>query len=319
MKEFLYKYCIPTAKFKIFDNPKDAISYVEKENKPFVVKTDGLASGKGAIVGKNVEETLNAIQRIMIKKEFGDAGNKIVVEDVLTGIEVSVFIVTDGKNYKWLGTAQDHKRVYDFDEGPNTGGMGSYSPVPFINENIKYVIEENIIKNTINGLRKENAVYKGILYIGLMITEFGPAVLEYNVRFGDPEAQSILPLLETDFVEIANAVIDERLFNLNIKHYNGYCCSVVMASEGYPGSYSKGYEITGDLDDESNVFVFHAGTKKLNSKYFTDGGRVLCVSALGRTLKEAIDNSYSKIYKIHFTGAHYRKDIGYKGLTYSNK
>jgi phosphoribosylamine--glycine ligase len=316
LKEFLDKYSIPTAKFKIFSDSEEAIYFVTKSNKPFVVKTDGLAAGKGSIVCKTVDETLEAIRRIMIKKEFGDAGNKIIVEDVLSGIELSVFIVTDGRDYKWLATAQDHKRIYDNDEGPNTGGMGAYSPVPFLDEKTRFIIEENIIKPTISGMQKEGAPYKGILYLGLMLTDFGPVVIEYNVRLGDPEAQAILPLLKTDFVELALATIEGKLNEIKLDFYPGYSTCVVIASGGYPGPFRKGYEIKGDLNDENDIFVFHAGTRLENGKFYTNGGRVLAITARGHTLRESIEKAYQKIEKIYFENMHYRKDIGKKGLNF---
>ncbi len=314
LKDFLHRYSIPTAKFAIFHHPEDAFNFVEKAGKPFVVKTDGLAAGKGAIVCKTVEETLNAIKRIMVNKEFGSAGDKIVIEDILSGVEVSVFVVADGKNYKWLAVAQDHKRVFDNDEGPNTGGMGAFAPVPFLDEQTRKIIEENIIKPTIKGMEREGAPYKGILYFGLMLTNSGPAVIEYNIRFGDPEAEAVLPLLKTDFVEIALATLNGKLNELKIDFYPGYCNCVVLASGGYPGNYKKGYEITGDLEDRKDSIVFHAGTIYDEGKFYTSGGRVLCVSALGQTLKEAIKKSYERVEKIYFKDMHYRKDIGQKGL-----
>jgi phosphoribosylamine--glycine ligase len=320
MKEFMARHSIPTARFKIFDKPDEAIEFVYKENRPFVVKTDGLAAGKGAIVAKNIEDTVVAIRRMLVSREFGEAGDRIIIEDFLEGEEVSVFIITDGINYKWLASAQDHKRIYDNDEGPNTGGMGAYAPAPFLNDDLKRVIDNNIIKPTINGMRSEGYPYTGILYIGLMLTKSGPAVVEYNVRLGDPEAQVVLPLISTDFIEIASAALSGKLDELNVKYYDGYCCGVVMSSEGYPGAYKKGWEIGGNLNDEGGKFVFHAGTKILpDGRLVTDGGRVLCVSALGKTLVEAIDSAYDKAGEIHFNGAFYRRDIGKKGLKFLNK
>lgn len=315
MKDFMAKYMIPTASFKIFTNAEDAIRYVRSQNRPFVVKTDGLAAGKGAIVNTTVEETLQAINTIMIKREFGSAGDKVIVEDLLTGVEASVFIVTDGKDFVWLASAQDHKRIFDNDRGPNTGGMGAYAPAPFITDLQKKIIIDNIIKPTLSGLQKEGCPYTGILYIGLMMTPSGPSVIEYNARLGDPEAQVVLPLVKTDIVDIAQAVVRGDLKNLKVELDPGYCAGVVAASGGYPGNYEKGKAIEGDLRDESRSFVFHAGTK-LNAEgsLVTDGGRVLCVSALGKTLPEALELAYAKIGKIRFEGMHYRKDIGKKGL-----
>ena len=317
MKEFLAKYRIPTAKFKVFTDAEEAMKYVETENRAFVVKTDGLAAGKGAIVNKTIRETQNAIFRIMTKKEFGDAGNTIVVEDILEGTEVSVFIVTDGKDYRYLSSAQDHKRIFDNDEGPNTGGMGAYAPTPFIDENLHRIIGENIIAPTIKGLQSEGTPYRGILYIGLMLTKNGPTVLEYNARLGDPEAQVILPLLKTDFLKLCESVVDNMLYDLIVETYDGFCAGVVMAAGGYPDTYEKGKPITGDLTDSNDCFVFHAGSKR-NEKgeTVTSGGRVLCVSALGKTLSDAIDNAYDKVDKIRFDGMQFRKDIGQKGIDY---
>lgn len=316
MKDFLSRYNIPTANYRVFSDPYMAIDYVREQNRPFVVKTDGLASGKGAIVNKTVDDTLSAIKRIMISKEFGAAGDSIVVEDILTGTEVSVFIASDGKDFKWLASAQDHKRIFDNDEGPNTGGMGAYAPAPFVTEAMKAIITDNIIKPTIRGLQKEGAPYTGILYIGLMITQSGPTVIEYNVRLGDPEAQVVLPLIRTDFLDIVAACMNSYLSSLKLDYYPGYCAGVVMASAGYPGKYVTGIEIVGDLSDTDNTYVFHAGTKRSldGTSLYTDGGRVLCVSAIGVTLREAIDRAYSRVKKIYFEGASFRRDIGFRGL-----
>ncbi|OHD57114.1 MAG: phosphoribosylamine--glycine ligase [Spirochaetes bacterium GWF1_51_8] len=315
MKEFLARNTIPTARFRIFDDPKAAVEYVAGAGKPFVVKTDGLAAGKGAIVNKTVQETLDSINRIMVKREFGDAGNRIVVEDLLEGEEVSVFILTDGKDYRWLASAQDHKRIFDGDEGPNTGGMGAYAPVPFLDSVTRTMIEENIIKPTVAGMAKEGNPYTGILYFGLMLTPSGPSVIEYNVRLGDPEAQVILPLLETDFLTAVWACMHEELSRLTFGYYDGYCTGVVIAAEGYPDSYRKGDPLAGSFGDETNCFVFHAGTKALSDgRVVTNGGRVLCVSALGTTLEQSIRRAYEKAAKIDFAGKYYRKDIGAKGL-----
>jgi len=316
LKDFLNKYSIPTARFKIFSHPEDAITFVERTNKPYVVKTDGLAAGKGAIVCNTVEETLKAINRIMIDKEFGTAGNKIIVEDLLSGIEISVFIVSDGNDYRWLATAQDHKRVFDNDKGPNTGGMGAYAPVPFLDDQTRRIIEENIIKPTIRGMQREGCPYTGILYLGLMLTSSGPTVIEYNIRFGDPEAQAILPLLKTDFLDIVNATMQKNLHELKLEFIPGYCTCVVLASGGYPQSYKKGYEIKGDLKDSDDVYVFHAGTILEKNSFFTNGGRVLCISAIGNTLESSREKVYEKIDKISFTDMHFRTDIGLKGLLF---
>ncbi len=320
MKEFLARYNIPTARFRVFDNAPDALRFVRDQKRPFVVKTDGLAAGKGAIVNKTVEETLQAIERILVKQEFGRAGERIVVEDLLDGTEVSVFVATDGRDFRWIGSAQDHKRIFDNDEGPNTGGMGAYAPAPFLNERTREIIVENIIKPTIAGMAKEGAPYEGILYLGLMLTKSGPMVIEYNVRWGDPEAEAVIPLLKTDFVEIAECVAEGRLHSLEVELFSGFCCSVVLASKGYPGPYEKGHLVTGDFEDDRERFVFHAGTRQLSDgRVATTGGRVLCVSALGGSLQDAVDNAYDKVRGIRFEGMQYRKDIGAKGLKYFEK
>jgi phosphoribosylamine--glycine ligase len=315
MKEFMQRNSIPTAGFRIFHSPDEAIDYVKEQNKPFVVKTDGLAAGKGALVCKTMEETLDAIEKIMVRKEFGNAGDKVVLEELLEGEEVSVFVLSDGSDFIWLASAQDHKRVFDNDLGPNTGGMGAYAPTPFIDEELKEIITDSIVEPTISGMQREGSPYCGILYVGLMLTKDGPKVIEYNARFGDPEAEVVLPLLKTDFVDIALRAVGSQLTSLNCEFESGFCTGIVIASKGYPDSYRKGFAISGDLNDEKDVFVFHAGTKKLpDGKIVTDGGRVFCVTALGSSLEESIKKAYLKAENIHFEGAFYRKDIGAKGL-----
>lgn len=315
MKEFMDRHGIPTAKFRVFSDAEEAYDFVRKEDRPFVVKTDGLAAGKGALVNFTVQDTLHSIRRILVDREFGESGDKIVVEDLLEGMEVSVFILTDGVNFKWLASAQDHKRIFDDDKGPNTGGMGAYAPAAFLTEDMKQRIIENIVRPTIDGMRKDGNPYEGFLYVGLMLTKSGPVVIEYNVRLGDPEAQVVLPLLKTDLARLCLSVCDNRLEELTLETYPGFCAGVVMASGGYPGKYEKGFEITGNLKDEEDRVVFHAGTKRDGSgKLFTNGGRVLCVSALAPSLKEAIDKAYAKVMGIDFEKKHYRHDIGAKGL-----
>ncbi|URA09995.1 phosphoribosylamine--glycine ligase [Thermospira aquatica] len=315
MKEFLARHGIPTAYFQVFSRPEDAYRYVEKQNRAFVVKTDGLAAGKGVTVARTKDETMDAIRRMMVDREFGDAGNRIILEDRLDGVEVSVFVVSDGKHFHWLASAQDHKRLLDNDEGPNTGGMGAYAPVPFLDQKMKEIITLNIIEPTIMGLKKEGYPYTGVLYFGLMLTQYGPSVLEYNVRFGDPEAQVILPLMKTSFLDLACATVEEKLHEFQIDFYPGYCVTVVLASEGYPGAYKKGVPIKGDLSTEVDCLVFHAGTKLVApGQWVTSGGRVLCVTAISSTLSRAIDRAYEKVAKISFDGMQYRKDIGKKGI-----
>ncbi len=320
LKEFLARYSIPTAKFRIFEDPDKAIEFVNKTDKRYVVKTDGLASGKGAIVCSTPEETIAAVKRVMIDREFGSAGDRVVLEEFLEGEEVSVFIATDGHDFKWLAPAQDHKRIYDNDLGPNTGGMGAFAPVPFLDDTLKGIITDNIIRPTLAGMLRDECPYTGFLYLGLMLTANGPSVIEYNIRLGDPEAQVVLPLLKTDLLDIITASVHGSLRQLIVEQVPGYCAGVVLASQGYPGNYSKGYEITGDIGDEPGVYVFHAGTKKdPDGTLLTDGGRVICVSALGRDLREAVMRAYDKATRIDFQGVTYRKDIGRKGLKYLEK
>jgi phosphoribosylamine--glycine ligase len=317
MKEFLKRNNIPTARFRVFDDADEAYRYVQQENRPFVVKTDGLAAGKGVTVAKTVEETLTAIRRVMVQKEFGNAGDRIVVEDLLSGTEVSVFVVTDGTDWRYIASAQDHKRVFDNDEGPNTGGMGAFAPAPFVDDKTKKVIQTNIIQPTIDGMRREGNPYTGILYFGLMLTSSGPSVIEYNVRWGDPEAEVVLPLLKTDLTDVAFAVLENRLGSLSFDLYGGYCCGVVLASGGYPASFRKGYIVNAPDPCRDDVMFFHAGTKVAGQNtVVTDGGRVLCVSALGDTLQDAVDLAYEYAEKVKFENMHYRKDIGQKGLDY---
>ncbi len=320
-KNLMKKYEIPTAEFEVFENSKKAISYVipclERKKGSIVVKADGLAAGKGVVVCKTEDEALDAIVSIMDDKIFGDAGKKVIIEECLEGEEVSILAFTDGEHIKLLPSSQDHKRIYDGDKGPNTGGMGAYSPAPIVNENLLPIIEKNIIRRTIEGLKKEGIVYKGIIYAGLMIKDGKPKVLEFNVRFGDPETQAILPRIETDIIQLIMATIDGNLNNVDCNLKNESCVCVVLASGGYPGNYQKGKVINGldEIKDSENIVVFHAGTKKLESgEILTDGGRVLGVSALGKNIKEAIDNAYEAVSYINFENMSYRKDIGKKAL-----
>ncbi|MDD5455206.1 MAG: phosphoribosylamine--glycine ligase [Candidatus Ratteibacteria bacterium] len=316
-KDLMKKYGIPTAEFEVFDNFKKAVSYIKSKKLPIVVKADGLAAGKGVIICKTQDEAIKAVTEIMEDKIFADAGNKVVIEECLEGEEASILAFTDGENIKLLPSSQDHKRIYDDDKGPNTGGMGAYSPAPIVNENLLAFVEKNIIKRTIDGLKKEGIVYKGILYAGLMIKDNKPSVLEFNVRFGDPETQAILPRIETDIVPLILATIDGTLNNVEYKIKNESCVCVVLASGGYPDSYQKGKVIKGldKIEDSQNTIVFHAGTKKSESgDILTDGGRVLGVSALGKNIREAINNVYTSVGFINFENMHYRKDIGQRAL-----
>lgn len=312
-KNLMKKYNIPTAKYEVFDNVEKAIQYVKSENTaPIVVKADGLALGKGVIIAQTVDEAVAAIKSIMQDKKFGDSGNNIVIEEFLTGPEVSVLAFTDGKCVKPMVSSKDHKRAYDNDEGLNTGGMGTISPNPYYTDEIAQECMDTIFKPTIDAMNKEGRPFKGCLYFGLMLTPNGPKVIEYNARFGDPEAQVVLPRLKTDLVDICEAVIDEKLSDIDIEWYDGAAACVVMASGGYPLSYKKGIEIFG-LDQKGQVdgaVVYHAGTKFENGKYYTNGGRVLGVTARADNLDDALKKAYAAVDKIKFDGAHYRKDIG---------
>lgn len=312
-KNLMKKYNIPTAKYEVFDNPQKAIDYVVSENTvPVVVKADGLALGKGVIIAQTIDEAKGAIKSIMEDKQFGDSGNNIVIEEFLTGPEVSVLAFTDGKTVKPMVSSKDHKRAYDNDEGLNTGGMGTISPNPYYSEEIAKECYDTIFVPTIKAMEQEGRPFKGCLYFGLMLTPNGPKVIEYNARFGDPEAQVVLPRLKTDLVDICEAIIDERLADVDIQWYEGATACVVMASGGYPLAYKKGIEISG-LDENGGVdgaVVYHAGTKLENDKFLTNGGRVLGVTAKGDTLDDALNKAYTAVSKITFDNAHFRKDIG---------
>ena len=318
-KNMMKKYGIPTAKYEVFDDPQKAIDYIKTENTtPVVVKADGLALGKGVIIAQTIDEAVAAVKSIMEDKQFGESGNQIVIEEFLTGPEVSVLAFTDGHCVKPMVSSKDHKRAYDNDEGLNTGGMGTVSPNPYYTDALADECMQTIFVPTIEAMRKEGRPFKGCLYFGLMMTPKGPKVIEYNARFGDPEAQVVLPRLKTDLVEICEAVIDERLSDLDIEWEDGAAACVVMASGGYPVSYKKGIEMTG-LDENGQVdgaIVYHAGTKFENGKFYTNGGRVLGVTAKAPTLDEALEKAYAAVKKISFEGAHYRTDIGRCGAPF---
>jgi phosphoribosylamine--glycine ligase len=312
-KNLMKKYHIPTADYEVFDDPAKAIEYIEDKNRyPVVIKADGLALGKGVIIAQTQKEARDAVKEIMEDKKFGDSGNKVVVEEFLTGPEVSVLAFTDGISLVPMVSSKDHKRAYDNDEGLNTGGMGTISPNPYYTEEVAEICRKTIFEPTVAAMNSENRTFKGCLYFGLMITPDGPKVIEYNARFGDPEAQVVLPRLKTDLVDIIEAVIDERLSQVNIEWKDEATACVVMASGGYPLAYKKGIEISG-LDDNGQISgaeIFHAGTKLENGKFYTNGGRVLGVTAEAKTLDEALEKAYAAVSKISFEGAHYRKDIG---------
>ena len=315
-KEFMKRNSIPTADFEIFDDAQKAKDFVKSYEKPVVIKADGLAAGKGVIVCKNKDEANDAIDTILTKKSFGDAGSKIIIEERIDGVEASYIALCDGKIGIPMATSQDHKRVFDDDEGPNTGGMGAYSPTPIIDEKLGTEIQEKIIDKTIHAMRDEGFEFKGFLYAGIMIKDGIPYVLEYNVRMGDPECQPILMRLDSDLYDYLHASYEGKLNELpEISWKNQYSVCVVLASKGYPSSYPTGDEITGFEKISSDAFVFHAGTKKQDDKIKSNGGRVLGVTALGSSLEDAINNAYDACNHIHWTNKYHRTDIGKKGLS----
>lgn len=309
-KNLLSKYDIPTADYRIYKEYDAARSFLLKQNGAIVVKADGLAAGKGALVCKSREESLPALERLMKKREFGPAGDKIVIEEYLVGDEVSVMAISDGENFVTLLPSQDHKRIFDNDQGPNTGGMGAFAPTPHIPADMMSRIENEIIGPTIKGMALDGFPYKGVLYAGLMITRDGPKVIEYNVRFGDPETQVILPMAESDLVEAILAARQGKLADLKWKNRPGGAVCVVVASGGYPGHYEKGKKIHGlDHQWDDGLYVFHAGTRRQGQDIVTNGGRVLGVTALDSSISRAADKAYKAIKWIAFDGAYYRRDI----------
>ncbi|WP_456460305.1 phosphoribosylamine--glycine ligase [Desulfurobacterium sp.] len=315
-KEMMKAFGVPTAEFKIFDNPEEAKSYIKEKGAPIVVKADGLAAGKGVVVAQTIEEALEAVDRIMVDKVFGDAGNRVVVEECLKGEEASYLVISDGERYIPLAPAQDHKAVFDGDKGPNTGGMGAYSPAPVLSPELEEEVKKKVIESILKGMAARGTPFKGVLYAGIMVTENkGIQVLEFNVRFGDPEAQVILRRMKTDLIELCERTIEGNLIE-EIEWDERTAICVVLASRGYPGKYEKGKEITGIEEAEKidDVVVFHAGTAIKDGKLVTNGGRVLNVTAMGKDIREAIDNVYAAVNRIHFEGMHYRKDIGAKAL-----
>ena len=317
-KELMVKYKVPTADFEVFEDALAAKKYAQKIGAPCVIKADGLAQGKGVVVAKTVAEAEEAIASIMEKRIFGQAGNKVIVEECLEGQEASILVFTDSREVISLASSQDHKRIFDNDEGPNTGGMGAYSPAPVVTPHIFKEIMDKIVYRTIDGLVSEGIDYRGILYAGVMLTKNGPKTLEFNVRSGDPETQAILPRLKSDLVEIMLAASEQKLSRIRTLEWDSRACvCVVCASKGYPGDYEKGQEISGleEAGKISDALVFHAGTKKAGNKILTNGGRVLGVTGLGETIKQAIDKTYQAVSKIHFEGMHFRRDIGRKALS----
>jgi len=319
-KEFMAEYGINTAPFEIFDDPLKAHEYIDKKGTPLVVKASGLAEGKGSIVCKTKEESHEAVKKIMEDKIFGNAGNLCVIEDFLSGIEISVIVSVAGDEYLPFLTSQDHKPVFDNDEGPNTGGMGAYAPCPLVSEALFEEIEEKIIKKTVRGMGKRGFEYQGFLYFGLMLTREGPYVLEYNVRMGDPEGEVLLYLLETDLMEVIELTKEFKLGKLGkLKFKKGFATYVVLASKGYPGKYEKDKLIEGwEKVDSKNRKVFFAGVKEKDGKLYTDGGRVMGVLGFGETLEESIKKAYEGVLLVRFEGMHYRRDIGKKGIILSS-
>ncbi len=317
VKNFMKRNNIQTARFEIFDGAQKAQDYVESLDYNVVVKADGLAAGKGVIVCNSNEEAFSAIQTILVKKTFGDAGNRIIIEERVDGIEASYIALSDGEITIPMASSQDHKRIFDNDKGPNTGGMGAYSPTPIIDDALAQKIQEKIIDKTIQSMKNEGISFKGFLYAGVMIRDNEPYVLEYNVRMGDPECQPITMRMDFDLYDYFVASINGKLSSMppiSWKNQSSVC--VVLASEGYPESYPKGEEISGFGSVPNEAYVFHAGTKKIDGKVLSNGGRVLGVTALGDSLESAITNAYAASDKISWTHKYYRKDIGQKGLTY---
>lgn len=310
-KDLMLKYGIPTAGYAVFESSEEAIAYIQKNGAPIVVKADGLALGKGVTVAMTEEEAIAAVRDAIDSGAYGSAGARVVIEEFLTGPEVSVLAFVDGKTLKTMPSAQDHKRAYDQDKGPNTGGMGAFSPSRFYTDEIAAECMETIFRPTVAAMAQEGRLFQGVLYFGLMLTEKGPKVIEYNARFGDPETQAVLLRLESDLYDIFGAVIDGKLDEIEIKWADSAACCVVMASGGYPQAYEKGKEITGLADVQKSV-VFHAGTKQEGGKLVTSGGRVLGVTAVAGTLFDAIAAAYADVSRIHFDGAHFRTDIGVK-------
>mgnify|MGYP000323085744 FL=1 len=316
-KNFMKRNNIPTARFEIFDNAQKAIEYVKSVDFNVVVKADGLAAGKGVIVCNNVDDAISAIDTILVKKTFGDAGNKIIVEERIDGIEASYIALSDGNVALPMASSQDHKRVFDDDKGPNTGGMGAYSPTPIVTDTLAKTIQKDVIEKTIQAMKNEGISFKGFLYAGIMIKDNTPYVLEYNVRMGDPECQPITMRMDFDLYDYFVASVDGKLSSMpSLSWKDQYAVCVVLASDGYPGSYPKNDEITGFDSISNGTNVFHAGTKKSDGKIFSNGGRVLGVTSLGDSLDSAISNAYSEIEKITWSNKFCRTDIGKKGLSY---
>ena len=316
-KNFMKRNDIPSARFEIFDDAKKAHEYVQSLDYNVVVKADGLAAGKGVIVCSSIDEAKSAIETILVKKTFGDAGNKIIIEERIDGIEASFIAISDGDIAIPMASSQDHKRIFDDDKGPNTGGMGAYSPTPIIDDTLAKKIQEDVIEKTIQSMKNEGIIFKGFLYAGIMLRDGKPYVLEYNVRMGDPECQPITMRMDFDLYDYLVASADGTLSSMPPINWNKkFAVCVVLASKGYPESYPKDEIISGFDTISDDSFVFHAGTKKLNGKIFSNGGRVLGVTALGDSLESAISNAYDAVEKISWSSKYSRTDIGKKGLSF---
>lgn len=315
-KDFMKRHGLPTAKFRVFNDFIMAKTYVESQSLPIVIKADGLALGKGVVIANTKEEAVQALENIMVKKIFGESGNEVVIEEFMTGPEISIHAFSDGKNYKMFPASQDHKKIGEGDTGPNTGGVGAISPLSFVNEELLKDIEETIVAPTIKGMADEGRPFVGVLYPGLMLTPNGPRLLEFNSRFGDPEAEVYMRLLENDMIEIIYASLDGQLNEVEIKWKNLAACNIFVCSKGYPGAYEKGKVISGvdEASKEKDIVIFHAGTAIKDGKLVTNGGRVLGVSSLGKSLEESLGKAYKAIEKISFEGMQYRKDIGKSAL-----
>ena len=314
-KDIMQKYGLPTAEYKIFTSAESATKYIQAKNCPLVVKADGLAAGKGVLLCRSSREALAAVDTIMRQRLFGEAGDQIVVEEFLEGQEISVLAFSDGQTVLLMDSAQDHKAVYDGDIGPNTGGMGAYSPAPVFTEIMQQKVRDKIMLPMVRAMQQEGRIYKGILYAGLMLTKTGPQILEFNVRFGDPETQPLMVRMDTDIIPLFEACIDGTLGQCQVNWKNKSSVCVVMAAEGYPGTYQKGEIISGlkNANSTPEVVVFHAGTKEKYGKVLTNGGRVLGVTASGENTETAIQVAYDAVGKVNWKGVHYRKDIGSRG------
>lgn len=314
-KDFMKRHNLPTAKFEVFNDFEKALEYVAKQSLPIVIKASGLALGKGVVIAQTKEEANEALENMMVKKVFGDSGNEVVIEEFLTGPEISIHAFSDGKNYKIFPPSQDHKKIGEGNTGLNTGGIGTIASLPFVNAELFKNIENTIVKPTIEAMQKEGTPFVGLLYPGLILTKDGPKILEYNARFGDPETQTYMRLLDTDILDIFDACIDGKLNEIEIKWKNLFACTIVLASGGYPGNYEKGKIISG-IPLKNDIIVFHAGTKfDEKGNLVTNGGRVLGVSAVGNSLAEALKSAYEAVSKISFEGMQYRRDIGQSALS----